>query len=108
MWTSGAVAGAPVDKRKAIMLGGRIGTTYALATYKAIPLGEVDGWKTLTADTDLKTMKGKLIGIKIDASGLVTHIDLPNRGLVGNFNLEVRLSDSRVCFLQGGSHVSQV
>jgi hypothetical protein len=107
MWTGGAVAGAPVDKRKAIMLGGRINQAI-IATYKAIPLGEVDGWKTLTADTDLKTMKGKLIGIKIDASGLVTHIDLPNRGLVGNFNLEVRLSDSRVCFLQGGSHVSQV
>jgi hypothetical protein len=39
-----------------------------------LPLSETDGWKDLTADTDLKTTVGKLEGITIDGSGLVTEI----------------------------------
>jgi hypothetical protein len=37
-------------------------------------LSETDGWKDLAADTDLKTMVGKLKGITIDGSGRVTEI----------------------------------
>jgi hypothetical protein len=46
-------------------------------------LSEADGWKDLTADTDLKTMAGKLEGITIDGSGLVTEISLSKRGMQG-------------------------
>ena len=45
-------------------------------TYRSIFLSEEDGWKDLTADMDLKTMVGKLEGITIDGSGLVTEIEL--------------------------------
>ena len=46
---------------------------------------ELDGWKNLTVDTDLKTMVGQLEGITIDGSGLVTKICIPKRGLSGEF-----------------------
>jgi hypothetical protein len=52
-------------------------------TYRSIFLSDCrhdcatqDGWKDLTADMDLKTMVGKLEGITIDGSGLVTEIEL--------------------------------
>jgi hypothetical protein len=46
---------------------------------------ELDGWKNLTVDTDLKTMVGQLEGITIDGSGLVTKIHLSNWALSGEF-----------------------
>jgi len=51
-------------------------------------LGEEDGWKDLTKDTNLKTMIGKLKGITIDDSGQVTEIDAAQLGLQGGY-LEV-------------------